>query len=221
MIRYLYADQLSQFPILAESMFQHRAVQFKQRLDWEVSVDERGWEMDQYDAMNPLYIIWENSDGTHGGSVRIMPTTGRIMTNEHFLHLTGGVKIQSPFIWECTRFCLAPDGTAGVAAALLVAGVELGLRFGLDQAVGVVYSKTIPLYRRIGSMPDIIGSDGNGRDEISVGLWPITVEARAEISRKSGIPLSVIARWFDASFGPEAATSAAPAAVVDEVRVAA
>ena len=70
-------------------------------------------------------------------------------------------------------------------------------------------------------MPDIIGSDGNGRDEISVGLWPITVEARAEISRKSGIPLSVIARWFDASFGPEAATSAAPAAVVDEVRVAA
>lgn len=70
-------------------------------------------------------------------------------------------------------------------------------------------------------MPDIIGSDGNGRDEISVGLWPITVEARAEISRKSGIPLNVIARWFDADFGPEAATSAALAAVVDEVRVAA
>ncbi len=221
MIRYLYADQLSQFPVLAESMFRHRAVQFKQRLDWEVSVDERGWEMDQYDSMNPLYIIWENADGTHGGSVRIMPTTGRIMTNEHFLHLTGGVKIQSPFIWECTRFCLAPDGTAGVAAALLVAGVELGLRFGLDQAVGVVYAKTVPLYRRIGSMPDIIGSDGNGRDEISVGLWPITVEARAEISRKSGIPLSVIARWFDASFGVEAAMSGGASADAAEVRVAA
>ena len=43
----------------------------------------------------------------------------------------------------------------------------------------------------------------------------------SDIARKSGIPLSVIARWFDASFGPEAATSAAPAAVVDEVRVAA
>jgi len=200
MIRYLYADQLSMRAVLAESMFKHRAVQFKQRLDWEVSVDEKGWEVDQYDAMNPLYIVWENADGTHGGSVRIMPTTGRIMTNEHFLDLTGGVKIQSPFIWECTRFCLAPDGNAGVAAALLAAGVELGLRFGLDQAVGVIYSKTIPLYRRIGSEPAIIGSRGEGREQISVGLWPISVEARAEISAKSGIPVSVITRWFDASF---------------------
>ena len=59
------------------------------------------------------------------------------MTNEHFLDLTGGVVIRSPLIWECTRFCLAPDAPVGVAGALLVAGVELGLRFGLEQALGV------------------------------------------------------------------------------------
>lgn len=203
MIRYIYADQLSQFPVLADSMFRDRASQFKDRLDWDVTVDANGWEVDQYDQMNPLYIIWENADGSHGGSVRIMPSTGRIMTNEHFLHLTGGVRIASPLIWECTRFCLAPGATAGVAAALLVAGVELGLRFGLEQALGVIYTKTVPLYRRIGSMPDVIGSDGDTRDSISVGLWPVTEEARAEISHRSGIPLSVIAHWFDASFHPE------------------
>ena len=89
----------------------------------------------------------------------------------------------------------------GVAAALLAAGVELGLRFGLEQAVGVIYAKTMPLYRRIGcGARHHRQPTGEGRDRISVGLWPITVEARAEISRKSGIPLSVIARWFDASF---------------------
>lgn len=203
MIRYVYADQLSQYPVLANSMFKDRAAQFKHRLDWDVTVDENGWEMDQYDQMSPLYIIWENADGTHGGSVRLMPTTGRIMTNEHFLHLTGGVRIASPLIWECTRFCLAPGATAGVAAALLVAGIELGLRFGLEQALGVIYTKTVTLYRRIGSMPDIIGSDGDERDSISVGLWDISEERRAEISRRSGIPLSVIAHWFDASFHPE------------------
>ncbi len=203
MIRYIYADQLSQYPVLADSMFRDRAAQFKDRLDWDVTVDENGWEVDQYDRLNPLYIIWEEADGTHGGSVRLMPTTGRIMTNEHFLHLTGGVRIASPLIWECTRFCLAPGATAGVAAALLVAGIELGLRFGLEQALGVIYTKTVTLYRRIGSMPDIIGSDGESRDSISVGLWDISVERRAEISRRSGIPLSVIAHWFDASFHPE------------------
>jgi acyl homoserine lactone synthase len=200
MIRFIYADQLSEYPVLADSMFRDRAAQFKDRLDWDVTVDENGWEVDQYDGLDPLYIVWENADGQHGGSVRIMPTVGRTMTNEHFLDLTGGVTIRSPLIWECTRFCLAPQAPVGVAAALLAAGVELGLRFGLEQAIGVIYAKTVPLYRRIGSEPDIIGSRGEGRDRISVGLWPISVEARDQISRRSGIPLSVIARWFDASF---------------------
>jgi acyl homoserine lactone synthase len=200
MIRFIYADQLSQHPHLAESMFRDRAAQFKHRLDWDVTVDETGRELDEYDRLNPLYIVWETAEGRHGGSVRILPTTGRTMTSEHFLHLTGGVRIASPLIWECTRFCLAPDSGPGVAAALLVAGIELGLRFGLEQAMGVIYSKTLPLYHRIGSMPDVIGSAGEGRDRISIGLWPISVEARAAIAGKAGIPLAVIAGWFDASF---------------------
>jgi acyl homoserine lactone synthase len=200
MIRFVYADQLSGYPTLADTMFLDRAAQFKHRLDWEVTVDDSGREMDQYDVLNPLYIIASTPDGRHAGSVRIMPTLGRIMTNEHFMHLTGGVRIASPLIWECTRFCLAPDAPIGVAAALLAGGTEMGIRFGIEQALGVIYAKTVPIYRRIGVTPDIIGTDGNGRDAISVGLWPMTDSARAEISRKSGIPLSVMARWFDASF---------------------
>jgi acyl homoserine lactone synthase len=200
MIRFLYADQLLREPVLAESMFQDRAAQFKHRLDWEVNVDSNGWEVDQYDALNPLYAIWQDQDGCHGGSLRILPTVGRTMTAEHFLHLTDGVRIASPLIWECTRFCLAPGASAHVAPALMAAGIELGLRFGLEQAVGVVYERTLPLYRRFGWMPDVVGAAGEGRERICVGLWPMTGEARAEISRKSGIPVSVMERWFDASF---------------------
>ena len=204
MIQFLYADQLSQNTTLADSLFMDRAAQCYLRLDWEVTVDDFDWVMDEYDLLNPLYIIAASPDGRHAGSVRIMPTLGRIMTNEHFTHLTGGVRIASPLIWECTRFCLAPDAPIGVAAALLAAGTEMGIRFGIEQALGVIYAKTVPIYRRIGVMPDIIGTDGNGRDAISVGLWPMTEGARAEISRKSGIPLSVMARWFDASFPGQA-----------------
>lgn len=200
MIRYVYADQLKNEPVLAESMFRDRAAQFKHRLDWEVSVDENGWEVDQYDALNPLYAIWQNPDGRHGGSLRILPTVGRTMTNEHFLHLTGGVRIASPLIWECTRFCLAPGASVDVAPALMAAGIELGMRFGLEQAVGVVYARTLPLYRRFGWMPDVVGSAGEGRERICVGLWNMTEEARQEIARRSGIPCSVMARWFDKSF---------------------
>lgn len=210
MIRYIYADQLHQYPILAQSMFTDRADQFKNRLNWDVTVDASGRELDEYDQINPLYVIWEDAGGRHGGSMRTLPTLGRTMTGEHFRHLTHGVHIASPFIWECTRFCLAPGAKPGVAAALLLAGCEMGLRFGLEQALGVFDARMPRIYGRIGWMPDVIGTDGDGRDAISVGLWNITEEARSEIASRAGIPLAFVANWFDASFNawhPEAAAA--------------
>ena len=61
MLRYLYADQLNQFPRLKDEMFTHRADQFRTRLGWDVSVDARGHERDEYDDLNPLYVIWETA----------------------------------------------------------------------------------------------------------------------------------------------------------------
>ena len=65
MIKYIYADALDAFPTLKETMFKDRAEQFKSRLGWEVNVDENGYEIDEYDAMNPLYVIFEMPDGSH------------------------------------------------------------------------------------------------------------------------------------------------------------
>ncbi len=209
MIRFLYADQLSQHPVLADSMFRDRADQFKNRLNWDVTVTSEGWELDEYDAINPLYVIWEEADGRHGGSMRTLPTLGRTMTAEHFRHLTHGVQIASPFIWECTRFCLSPRASQGVAAGLLLAGCEMGLRFGLEQAVGVFDARMPRIYGRIGWSPDVIGTDGEGRDAISIGLWNITEEARDEIAARAGIPAGLVGHWFDASFNPYMAEAAA------------
>ncbi|TPE49737.1 acyl-homoserine-lactone synthase [Amaricoccus solimangrovi] len=204
MIRFVYAEDLRAFPVLAESMFRDRAEQFGARLGWDVDINEYGWERDEYDALNPLYIIWQDARGRHGGSMRVMPTLGRTMINEHFTHLTGGVAIQSPLIWECTRFCLAPGAPGRVAAGLLMAGLEMGLRFGLDQALGVFDARMPRIYGRLGHSPDVIGSEGAGRDAVSVGLWRITEEALAEIGRRSGIRPDEVAAWFDASFSAPA-----------------
>ena len=40
-------------------MFRDRAEQFSQRLGWAVSVNASGHERDQYDELNPLYVIWQ------------------------------------------------------------------------------------------------------------------------------------------------------------------
>lgn len=200
MLRYLYADDLARFPTLAHSMFEDRKAQFHDRLAWDVTVHDDGTERDEYDALNPLYVIWEQPDGRHGGSMRFLPTTGDTMINDHFLSLTDGVEIRSPFIWECTRFCLAPDTLPRVSAALMLGGMELGLAFHLSHAVGVFDARMVRVYRRLGWGPVILGSDGAGRDAISVGLWAFEDELRPRLLERAGIPDEVSRSWFARAF---------------------
>ena len=214
MIRYIYGEDLHKFPRLARTMFRDRAAQFKDRHDWEVSVDANGWERDEYDLENPLYLIWENADGTHGGSLRLMPTMGRTMLNDHFTHLTDGVTIQSPLIWECTRFCLAPGARSGVAAALMLAGGHVMEEFGVDHFVGVIFSHMVRVFRRIGSSPEVLGSQGTGRDAISVGLWEFSPETQEEVANSAGVSVAQSRQWFYQAFdAPLPAQSASVATV--------
>lgn len=211
MIRFLYADSLHLFPKLADSMFRDRASQFHDRLGWAVQVGPGGHERDEYDALNPLYAIWENSDGSHGGSMRFLPTTARTMVNDHFTHLTDGVHIASPRIWECTRFCLAPDvaDAQAISASLMLAGCEMGLRFGLEHAVGVFDARMVRIYQRLGWVPDILGTSRDAAQAISVGLWAFTAETHANVARKIGCNPQVAADWFDASFPEDRRTKIA------------
>ncbi len=210
MIRYIYGEDLHRFPLLAKTMFQDRADQFKTRLGWNVDVDAKGHERDEYDDLNPLYVIWENADGTHGGSMRLLPTTGQTMVNDHFVHLTDGVPIRSPFIWECTRFCLSRGAAAGVAAALMLAGGEVMTQFDIEHYVGVFDGRMVRIYNRIGSCPEILGAEGEGRSKIAVGLWEFSPEAQAQVSASAGITPDMTRRWFELSFNATQEPEIAP-----------
>jgi acyl homoserine lactone synthase len=211
MLRYVYAEQLSNFPALARGMFKDRAEQFKTRLGWDVSIDGSGQERDEYDGLNPLYVIWETPAGQHGGSMRFLPTTGRVMVNDHFSHLTGGGAIQSPLIWECTRFCLNPDAPGKVAAALMLGGGEIMKGFGVEHFVGVFDARMVRIYRMIGASPEVLGSMGKGRDQVSVGLWSFDPQAQNRVARKSGISPQMSRQWFEQSFGTAPAQALAEA----------
>lgn len=201
MLRYLYGDDLSALPHLRDTMFFDRARQFRDRLNWAVKVDEKGWERDDYDAMNPLYVIWQRADGTHGGSMRFMPTLGRTMVNDHFGHLAGGRRIASARVWECTRFCLARDTDANVAAALMLGGAEVGTGLGLSRCVGVFDARMVRIYRLLGWEPDVLGTQGQGRDAISLGLWRFSPEVRLHLAAKAAIPESLSQGWFQRDMG--------------------
>lgn len=201
MLRYVYGNQLSQYPTLQDTMHRDRATQFSERLKWDVRVDEKGWERDEYDAMNPLYVIWENPDGTHGGSMRFLPTTEQTMVNDHFRDLLNGVDICSPFIWECTRFVLGQGARPRVAAAMMLAGGELMRAFSLTHLLGVFDPRMVRIYGMIGASPEILGSSGVGRDKISVGLWPFRPEDRIKVLKRAGLSSDISEHWFSRSFG--------------------
>lgn len=208
MLRFIYADDLGTHPKLARSMFRDRTAQFRDRLGWPVTVNADGEERDQYDDENPLYVLWENADGSHGGSLRLLPTTGRTMVNDHFGHLTGGGRIESPFIWECTRFCLSPEGGAKVAAALMLGGGEVMRQFGVEHFVGVFDAPMVRIYSRIGSKPEVLGSQGLGRAKTSIGLWAFTPAAQARVARQAGLSPAAVRLWFERSFGRASAPRA-------------
>ena len=171
MIHFVYGDALVSRPSLAHSMFIDRAEQFKTRLGWDVNVDDLGEERDEYDFLNPLYVIIANKDGRHEASMRLLPTTGKTMVNDHFQEITHGVPIESPMIWECTRFCTSPDAEPYAAKKLMAAGGKLMQEFCIDHFVGVFDRKMLPVYRIIGCVPTIVGWSKNDRNKTGVGLW--------------------------------------------------
>ena len=205
MLRYIYAEDLQYMPKLRDTMFRDRAHQFRQRLEWEVKVDAQRFERDEDDAMNPLYVIWERADGSHGGSMRFLPTMAETMINDHFTHLTDGVEIRHPMIWECTRFCLAPDAEPRISAALMLGGMEVGLGFYLTDSVGVFDARMVRVYRRLGWEPTILGTVGEGREAISAGLWAYDPAIRPGLLQKAGVSDAQSRSWFDLAFNEEAA----------------
>jgi acyl homoserine lactone synthase len=206
MIRFIYGRDLwATAPDLAASMFTHRTAQFRDRLGWPVTVAAQGFERDEYDRENPLYVIWERADGTHGASARFLPTTGPTMINDHFSHLIAA-PINDPRILECTRFCIGPRKSAQAAAAVMLAGGQIMRHLDVDSFVGVFDAPMMRVYSRIGSAPEVLGSHGTGRQKLSIGLWQYSPMAEARISAGCGILLETVARWWDLSF-PETAVN--------------
>lgn len=212
MLRYIYGSQLHEYPKLADTMFRDRACQFRDRLKWDVAVDAQGYERDEYDAEDPLYVIWQRADGTHGGSMRFLPTMGPTMVNDHFSNLLDGAQIRSPFIWESTRFCLSKGSESRVAAALVLAGIEIGRGFGITQCVGVFDARMVRIYRMIGTSPDVLGSSGTGRSQISVGLWTYDPLDRAVVLNRAQISSGLSEHWYARAFGTPPAKLMARAA---------
>lgn len=74
-------------------------------------------------------------------------------------------------------------------------------RFGVEHFVGVFDARMVRIYRMIGASPEVLGSQGEGRAQISVGLWNFSKSAQARVAKRAGITPAQSAQWFERCFG--------------------
>ena len=170
---------------LLDKMFRLRARVFGEKLGWDVPV-ANGVERDRYDDLSPLYLISTNDEQTEVyASMRFLPTTGPTLLADVFHEtLSDELDLDSPFIWECTRFCVdeelieregRPVDCARLGGQMLIACCEFGLRSGIDHILANFDPIRLRIWRRAGAKVDLIGkSDAFGERPVYLGLFEIS-----------------------------------------------
>lgn len=134
-------------------MYRLRYRIFKQRLEWDVQVSG-DMEVDEFDALNPCYLLQRSAEGAVTGCVRLLPTTGPTMLRDTFgILLTGSTAPASAQIWESSRFGLDPNKASGMASqGIAKATYELFagmIEFGLSRELTDIVTVTDVLMERI------------------------------------------------------------------------
>ncbi len=185
MIHVFEGTEIHRHPGLRDQMYFHRANQFVGRLGWDLSLDPRGREIDQYDRLRPIYLICTDETDRHLGSLRLLPTTGRTMLAEHFAHLAPK-DFRKPGVMECTRYCIAPGAPSHVSAALFLGVLELGLERGWSGSYGVFDARMIRVYQRLGTPAKLISMLGEGRDALCLGYFDFDPALEAVLRQRAG-----------------------------------
>jgi acyl homoserine lactone synthase len=145
MITLIPGEMRAQCPRLIDEMHRLRREVFHDRLNWQVPVINR-CELDGYDALNPLYVLSTDDAGAVIGGLRLLPTTGFNMLNDTFPELLpDGARIESPLIWESSRFTVRMTGDMRADAPVISrATAELGMALNqIGKAAGLTHIVTV------------------------------------------------------------------------------
>jgi len=132
---------------LLDEMFALRARVFGQRLGWDVNITD-GKEIDQFDGLDPAYVIGLNDEGHVVSCVRALQTTGPHMLSDVFHDiLDGEPPLRSATLWESTRFCVdteildrgnSRNSVSYATCELMAASLEYAKNSGISDIVTVI-----------------------------------------------------------------------------------
>jgi acyl homoserine lactone synthase len=191
---------------LIDEMFHMRAEVFSDRLGWDVTVTD-GREVDRFDLEDPLYLFSvEEETGLLRGAVRLLPTTGPNMLRDVFSILMPGGTVESPLIWESSRFAINPQLIVSgekrdanqfvnrVTVELLCGIVEVCRRAGIEHVVSVFDARMARIFRAIDCRFEMIGTPTRIEKTMTyVGLFDMSEDMRDRLGKAvEGLPSVVL-----------------------------
>ncbi len=182
------------YPKLIDEMFRMRADVFSGRLGWDVTVED-GREVDRFDGEDPLYLLsLDERSGQLRGAVRLLPTTGPNMLRDVFSVLMPGGAVESPLIWESSRFAVNPHIFTArdraeanhmvnrTTVELLCGMVEATQHAGIEHIVSVFDARMARIFRSIDCHFEHLGTPARiGKTMTYAGLFETGDDMRSRL----------------------------------------
>jgi acyl homoserine lactone synthase len=138
---------------LLRQMHRLRAAVFGKRLEWDVSITDAG-ERDEYDDLDPTYILAVTDGRKVVGCARLLPALGPTMLERTFPQLlaTGSLNASARMV-ESSRFCVDTSLAAGrgggqlhLATLTMFAGI---IEWSMANGYGEIVTATDLRFERI------------------------------------------------------------------------
>lgn len=190
---------------LLEDMFRLRARVFAGRLGWDVDV-QNGMEIDEFDSLDPVYLIGLDESETVVSCVRLLQTTGPHMLADVFSDiLQGQAPLRAATLWESTRFCVdterlgttdrGPGSVARATSELMSATLDYARRCGITDIITVIDPVMNRVLKRSDNAPyDYVGDTVQmGKTKALAALLDCTQERIDRVRAFAAIDYDVFA----------------------------
>jgi N-acyl-L-homoserine lactone synthetase len=187
----------AQLPTGVESaLASYRHKVFIEALQWPLP-DMDGFERDQFDRDDTLYVVARELDGEVCGCARLLPTTRAYLLGEVFPEMMNGAPVPcASDVWELSRFATMPVGapvplpreeTQMRRRQLLGAVVQAALARGATRLILVTVSGVERLMRNLGVHAHRAGPPRAVDGKPTLALW---LELDAETCNALGVPVA-------------------------------
>ena len=194
MIRIVTKDNADRHGDHLLQMHRIRKVVFKDRLGWDVTV--RGeFEIDEYDALGPSYLLSMDRHAAVNGCVRLLPTTGPNMLRDIFpSFVTRAAVPHGERVWEASRFAVSGNTTAAEAGLsqttyeLLIGVLKFALSNGITMIACVVDVRMERILRRAGWQLERLGPVQRiGNATAMAGQLEVSAQILRQLEARAGL----------------------------------